>query len=594
MIDGRASSIALAGLAVAAVWNATGMPVPPDLRAAGADPVAAESFQLSAGLADTQAAPALIGAVYEAALADEVRSSGVHYTPPDVAARLVRLAGLAEPAMESRYPAASVWDPACGGGAFLLAAADALHRAGHDPATIVEHLLWGTDIDPGAIAVAEAALVLWATDHGAPEARPGSHLQIDNALMHPGLPVGGFAWVVGNPPFQGQLTGGAVRSAETRAALRDRWGDLVGPYTDTAALFLVVAVEALAPGGRAALVLPTSILAARDAAGCRAAVAAVADLTDLWVATESVFDADVDVWAPVLVKRSDSVPGSKPVRRWRGLDFAALPDALETSVAGLAWHRTPGASWSPLALAALGVPDPTVRSSGTIRDIATTCAAFRDEYYGLVAHVEEGPASTGPTPWVELPPNLAPLITSGLIDPGRCHWGTRAARFARQRFDRPVVDLESLRLAGGQAANWVVSTRGPKLVVATQTRVGEAAVDEHGTWVGCTPTVVVRLRSEAETDLESLWKVAAVICSPVGTVSALAAAAGSARSGDAIRQSASSVVGLPLPYDCDAWAEGASALRAHHSERFVTAMAAAYGVDDATELNEWWLARAPW
>ncbi|MEO6628188.1 MAG: N-6 DNA methylase, partial [Aquihabitans sp.] len=472
-------SIALAGIAAATVWGATGRSVPSDLRAAGIDSAMIETPQFATGLVGSPATPGLIGVLYEAGLADEVRSSGVHYTPPNVAARLVSLVGLSDHPGASGRSAHAVWDPACGGGAFLLAAADALHQGGQDPAHIVEHLLWGTDIDPGAIAVAEAALVLWATEHGVPDARPGAHLHVGDGLLNPVVPAGGFHWVVGNPPFQGQLTGGVVRSGDTRAALRDRWGDVVGPYTDTAALFLVAAVEALAPGGRATLVLPTSILAARDAAGCRAAVAAAADLTDMWVATESVFDADVDVWAPVLVKRGGSAPEARPVRRWRGLDFAALPDAPETSVAGSTWHRTPGASWSPLALTALGVPDPAMRSSGTISDIATTSAAFRDEYYGLVEHVREGPEVSGTEPWVDLTTDLSPLITSGLVDPGRCRWGSRPARFARQRFDRPVVNIESLRMAGGPAANWVGATAGPKVVVATQTRVGEAAVDEQ-------------------------------------------------------------------------------------------------------------------
>ena len=87
-------------------------------------------------------------------------------------------------------------------------------------------------------------------------------------------------------------------------------------------------------------------------------------------------------------------------------------------------------------------------------------------------------------------------------------------RFARTRFERPVVDLARLADAGGRAQVWVRDTLVPKVVVATQTRVGEAAVDQEGRWVASTPTVAL------VADPELLWRIAAVVCSPVGSVAA--------------------------------------------------------------------------
>jgi hypothetical protein len=91
-----------------------------------------------------------------------------------------------------------------------------------------------------------------------------------------------------------------------------------------------------------------------------------------------------------------------------------------------------------------------------------------------------------------------------------------------------------------------------------------------------------------------LWEVAAVICSPVGSLAALAATAGSARARDAIRHRVSSIGDLPLPVDADAWRAGADALRHRERSTFVDAMAAAYGLRASQEVEEWWLARAPW
>ncbi len=588
---------------------AHGWRVPRGLRTTGIRPSPPDPGFLSqvAGLADEPSArgPEDLGRIYEAALAPEARSAGAHYTPDDLARRLVDL--VIGPSRLGAGP--RVWDPACGGGAFLLAAADALLAAGGEPAAIVRDQLWGTDIDPGAIAVAEAALCWWAELHGA-VASPGAHLAVADPLLDEsplGLPddsplavaaSAGFDVVVGNPPFQGQLTGGSVRSPARTAALRARWGtETVQPYTDTATLFLVAGARALAPGGRLVMILPSSTLAARDAASARAAASEIADLTGLWVAGELVFGAAVLVCGVVLERRAATAtalaPGRTPadptvprvpeIRRWKGRSVTQLSSVADGSVVGAADRTGTASSWARYALAALGVPDPRVRSAGQLGSMVTARAGFRDEYYGLVGHVIEGPAGSV----VEVPEGLSPLITAGLIDPGSCAWGRRSARFGGERFDRPVVDRASLAAAGGRAAAWVAGLSVPKVVVATQTRVGEAAVDDAGTWVASTPTIAI------VAEPARLWLVAAVICSPVGSIAALAATAGTARAGDAIRHGVASIAGLPLPVDAEAWAAGADALRAGDRDAFVATMAAAYGLEPGGQADDWWHTRAP-
>lgn len=607
-------SLTRAAAVVAAVHAHHGRPLPADLRAAqGSSPASVDGpvsvVATLVGLADGPAGT-VFGATYESLLADEERNAGAHYTPAAVAAGLVAVTSLEALASDGRPPV--VWDPSCGGGAFLLAAAERLLAAGIDPARIVDALLWGTDVDPGAVAVTEAALVWWAAEHGAPDARPADHLVVADALVadRPG-PVEGFGVVVGNPPFQSQLSTGTARDADRRRALRARFGPGVGAYTDTAVVFWLLAVDALAPGGEAAIVLPTSVLSARDGAPVRAAIDAVADLVGLWAAHEPVFAASVDVCAPLVRRRPDDrnglVPTGTPhpdpdpsaVRRWRGVGFERLLDAPE---------RPAARSWSPLLLASLGVPEPHYRSDGSLGDRATATAGFRDEYYGLVPHVRDlAPGESDP------PPGWSPLVTTGLVDVGAWAWGHRPVRFARQRFDRPVVDRAGVERDGGRAAAWVRVTGVPKLVVATQTRVGEAAVDVDGTWVPGTPLVAVlptfpgrpyrdasqdpldQIESPDRPDLiEELWRLAAVVCSPLGSSVALAQTAGSGRARHTIRPRVDTVEALPLPVDRQAWDVGAAALRARDQPAFVEAMAAAYAVVDPALLDEWWHPLAPW
>src|SRR4051812_4523738 len=97
------------------------------------------------------ATPEVLGAVHEAVLEPATRRRrGTHVTPPAVAAAITReaLTGL---------PAPSVCDHAVGGGAFLLAAARVMLDQGLAPAEVAGRL-FGSDIDPGAIDVARAAL----------------------------------------------------------------------------------------------------------------------------------------------------------------------------------------------------------------------------------------------------------------------------------------------------------------------------------------------------------------------------------------------------------------------------------------------------
>ena len=348
-----------------------------------------------------------------------------------------------------------MWDPACGGGAFLLAAAEALLGAGHDPADIVGRLLHGTDIDAGAIAVTRAALAWWARRHG-DDADPGSHLRVADTLLDPKASAAGpFDLVVGNPPFQSQLAGATVRSAEELEALRERWGPVVAPYTDTAALFLVAGARALADDGRLCMVLPLSVLSARDAAPARHAVEELTDLVGLWVAGEPVFEADVEVCAPVLHRGARS-PERSTVARWRGREVAPIagptePDSAEGgdgparrigARAGAAGERT----WAVHALAPWACPDPIDPVGGRLGELVRTAAGFRDEFYGLVDHVAEAPSELdGLDPSSEAwPEHLAAVVTSGAIDVGTASWGRRTIRFAGRRLSRPVVDRRAL------------------------------------------------------------------------------------------------------------------------------------------------------
>lgn len=471
--------------------------------------------------------PDALGVLHERLLAaEDRRRRGAWYTPAWLAADLVGRA------VDGRGPVA---DPACGGGVFLLAAAERL-LPGRSPSAVVAEL-WGCDVEPLAVAVAEAGLWWWSARLGEPTV--SDRLVVGDALTDTVIPPS--AAVVGNPPFLGQLKRSTAAGEDRRRRLKERFGDVVRPYTDEAWLFLLAAVDATAPGGCTALVQPKSLLAARDAGAVRSAVDRMAELVDVWVDDGSAFDAGVHVCAPLLQRR-------------------AAPSTND---------------WSTALATALGHPSVDLRPHERLGDRADVIAGFRDEYYGLVDAVREG--GVGPR-----------LVTSGAVDPLDVREGVDV-RFAKRRWRRPTVDVERVT---GRARRWVDAQAGPKLLVATQTKVLEAAPDHDGSMIGSVPVVVVRPKDPGD-----LWHLAAALHAPAATAWLLRASAGTALSPDACKPTAALLADLPLPVDPAAWDEAARLAReiaggADAWAAFAATADRAHGVTDGVTAA-WWLARLP-
>ncbi len=469
-----------------------------------------------------------LGEVYEAVMAsDERRSRGAFYTPRSVAEGLVAEAVGGSP----------VVDPACGAGAFLLAAGERLVDTGvATPEQAVTGLLFGADTDPVAVAVARWSLARWA---GVGPREVGGVVVGDPLASAPGLweeaPAAGFGAVVGNPPFLGQLRRSTAYGREQRDQLRSRFGGLVGAYTDVAWLFAALGVDLLAPGGRLALIQPQSLLAARDAAPVRDRLLSTGRLAALWFDRSCVFSGRTHVCAPVVERTSST--GS----------VRLLADG-EVRQAGTADPPEPGSAWGGLVAGLVGIPEVPERASGAgvVGDVAAVTAGFRQHYYALVPATRELGQATG---------GERPLVTTGLVDPLRCEWSRLPARFAGRDWEAPVVDVAAVAGEDPKVAAWLEERRRPKLLVASQTRVVEVVADEVGELVPLTPVIVV------EPDEERLWDLAAAISSPPVAAHAARLTLGTARAPDRIKLAAVQVADLPLPADGAAWSEGAEMAR---------------------------------
>jgi hypothetical protein len=558
--------------------------------------------------------PEILGAVHEALLTGVHRHRrGVHYTPAPLAAMLVDIALCARRSLAGGGAPPVVIDPSCGAGAFLVAAAGALHRDGLAAGEVLGRL-HGLEVDLHAAGLAVAVVRAWAIERGwRPEGedgtgpRGGPHVRVADALDPKAAwrtRLGSPDLVVGNPPFAGQLSRGTARPAAQRRRAAAALGAPAG-YADGASLFLTRACTEVGLGGAVVLVQPVSLLAARDTAAVRRGLEPW--LAALWVGEGGEFEAGVQVCAPVLVRpaadpaaSATGAPGTPEDREYERVGVLTGPDGSGRGSVDRSRLVSAG-SWAPLWAAAVGVPDVELDTSRRLGGWCSATAGFRDEFYALAPLVTDDPE---PEPAVAPRPGQVRVLTSGLVDPGGTGWGVRSARLAGRRLDAPVLDLAAAASSPEKRLRAAVSVRSrPKVVLATQSRVLEAVVDDDGRWWPSVPLVTILLRDEID-DVEHRWMVAAALMAPPVTAWALCVAGGTALTPTAVKLAARQVLEVPLPIDDDLWRRAAAALR--EAARAaptgpdlddLTAVGAtmcdAYGLPGTTaeQVTAWWRAR---
>jgi methylase of polypeptide subunit release factors len=166
-----------------------------------------------------------------------------------------------------------ILDPALGAGAFLVRAGrEAAERSGRSLSELVRHELYGADISPLAVAVAEVSLWRLAADPELSLADAGRHLREGDALCTPAaaraLGRGGvdftelspqnFDLVIGNPPWVA-FAGRATQPLPTalREHYRKSFRGFRG-YPTLHALFVELSAR-LAPQGVVALLIPSPV-----------------------------------------------------------------------------------------------------------------------------------------------------------------------------------------------------------------------------------------------------------------------------------------------------------------------------------------------
>ena len=486
------------------------------------------------------------------------KEQGSHYTPPALVGWIL------DRAMDGRDVPAAALDPACGAGNFLVAVAERMIARGVGAAEALRERIFGIDIDATAVELCRARLAALLpadtpqSERDAVVRALGANIVVGDALARSIEDLTGraaFGLIVGNPPFLNQLEVATSASRERAARVRERSRGAVTGYADLSAAFLFEACGHLAPGGTVGFVMPQSFLAAADARSMRGWLAANTQVRDLWTADERLFeDAGVRVCAVVAEagQRFTSELDGGRVERAFGAAFAPLAPVARACVSA----EEP---WAALFSDARGVPALSIPATATIGAIAAVTADFRDQFYGLRgAIVDARDADEARFPR---------LVSTRHVDLAHCAWGEVPARILFERHAAPRADRATLERDAAMAA-WIRARLVPKVLVATQTRVMEAVVDEEGAWLPVVPLLTATLREGSAVDL---WMLAAAIASPVVTAEASRVSYGAALSAGAIKLSATQLLAMPLPRDEGGWRESAHLFRAASQARDATA-----------------------
>lgn len=422
----------------------------------------------------------------------ERRSAGAYYTPPELVDELVCSA--LEPVIEEALRGTSdpgrallsirVVDPACGAGAFLVAAlvalasrlADLLDVPIDDARRLVlQHCIFGVDNDPAAVEVCRARL---ARIVGV-QADGVAGIQLGDSLLAP-PPVlldGPFDCVLGNPPFLHAIE--RTERVARRTAL-SRLTPELGGTADESFHFLALAMRITRPGGRIGMVLPRTILNAPAAEALRDVARTGRHPLRIHVLSRANLFFGTQVYVCLLTL---GPPGPCVV--------SAVQRSATANLEGTNW-------WRGLRQMLDGVPGP--ESSGpAIGDLfeVTAGMATADAYH-VKPYVIDSLSGEG-----------LKLVTTGLIEPGVCLWGERICRYLGDGYLYPRVLPDAGMSPSLQRR--LIKARRPSVLVAGLSTGIECFLDSRCEYIGAVATFAINHPND---DVDALRAVADALSTP--------------------------------------------------------------------------------
>lgn len=265
----------------------------------------------------------LIGQKYEKSLGSGVRREfkereGIFYTPANLSRYTVTkcfhyfLNG--KPNKQSEL---SILDPACGGGAFLIEAAE--HLSSKKTTNQQRIFLCGIDKDPNAIAATEESLAFYGPDFAVrisqgnslisktPDTNIDSLAPVDwNKNFPEVMSKGGFDIIIANPPY-GISRGDKFHPLEKKI-IEERYDWIRKGKVNKYIAFTGLAYELLKPGGVAGLIIPNSWLGIDSGQKMREFLLSDSRILEVVILPKDAFDEPSVETVLLLIRKPTSIP----------------------------------------------------------------------------------------------------------------------------------------------------------------------------------------------------------------------------------------------------------------------------------------------
>ena len=396
----------------------------------------------------------------------------------------------------NRYKAAlaeiRVLDPACGSGAFLIAAFDYLLNEGnlvnaeisnlvagqHElfrwDTHILEHNLFGVDINSESVEITKLSLWLKTANPRQPLTYLDDNIRAGNSVVDCAAlaPRDAFDWsefaggefdvVVANPPYVSALELSRHVGKETKGYWKKRFAAATGAY-DLYVLFMELSLMLAREDGYVGLITPNKYLAAPYGVGIRDRIRDTAQFCSvLNLSADGVFQ-DPSVYpivsilhksenrddAIAYVERDAETGRVSTIRELEASDLDALPDRMFSLILS---------EYSDELSAVLGKCS---RLVDIAKVNATSTAGEADMLSQAIIEHETG---------------ATPMINTGTIDRYMVLWGIRPLTAQRRTFTKPAVRLGDVHLSDHRRNIYAA----PKIIFAKMALRPEVVLDAAG------------------------------------------------------------------------------------------------------------------
>ena len=286
--------------------------------------------------------------------------------------------------------------------------------------------------------------------------------------------------MIGNPPFANAIEG--LVDEETKARLVARYPEVTGT-ADLAYYFLVLAHRLTVPDGAVGLVLPRGVLTSRSTRKLRGKLLLERPPCLIYAPQDQSLFPGANIFVVLLALRQGSI--------CLGSRDAADPRFDPIKIVDENW-------WAPLVSDTHEARCPSVRVGDRFEVFASMTTGMA---YDLLPFVHDEPRK-----------NALRLVTTGLIDPGVCHWGNRLCRYLKHRFHRPVIH-ETADFPPNLTTR-LQRVRRPKVLVAGLSLGVEAFLDTTGEYCGAVSTYTI---VHPEDDVAELARLCGFLNGPEAT-----------------------------------------------------------------------------